>query len=56
MNNIRIPMDLRDFVENGLIQEICSQIRFVKKSSAEMTQLAYCLFAKESNNFLDIDI
>jgi predicted nucleotidyltransferase len=56
MGTVRIPVDLRDFVKNGLLNEIQSQIRFARKSSAELTQPAYALAKSEDDIMMDIDI
>ncbi|NHJ49164.1 MAG: hypothetical protein FK733_15355 [Asgard group archaeon] len=44
--DIRITIDIKDFVDAGLITEIPATCRFVKKSSSEMLQPAY--LAEES--------
>jgi predicted nucleotidyltransferase len=38
---IGLPLDLREFVEMGLIEQTEAPLRFTKKSSAEMMQPAY---------------
>ncbi|MHA1907155.1 MAG: nucleotidyltransferase domain-containing protein [Candidatus Thorarchaeota archaeon] len=40
-DRIRLPVDLRDFVEMGLITETHAPLRLTKKSSSEMIQPAY---------------
>ncbi len=40
-DRIQLPLDLRDFVEMGLITETQAPLRFTKKSSSEMVQPAY---------------
>ncbi|MFW9909364.1 MAG: nucleotidyltransferase domain-containing protein [Candidatus Thorarchaeota archaeon] len=40
-NDIRLPIDLRDFVEMGLITQTHAPLRFTKVSSSEMMQPAY---------------
>jgi predicted nucleotidyltransferase len=40
-DRIRLPLDLREFVEMGLITQTAAPLRFTKKSSSEMLQPAY---------------
>jgi predicted nucleotidyltransferase len=40
-SEIWLPLDLREFVEKGLIQQTEAPFRFTKKSSSEMMQPAY---------------
>ena len=47
-NDIRLPLDMREFVEMGLLRQTEATFRFTKKSSAEMMQPAYQLTYRES--------
>ncbi len=55
--DIRITMDLKDFIDSGLIIEIPATCRFVKKSSSEMLQPAYLVENISSDDIMmDIEI
>lgn len=56
LNTSRVSLDMRDFVENGLVREITSPVRFVKKSSAEMLQPAYTLPSTDDDAIMDFDM
>jgi hypothetical protein len=50
--NVRwLPLDLREFVEMGLLTQVEAPFRFTKKSSSEMLQPAYQL-AKDSDSMI----
>ena len=55
-SDIRLPIDLSDFVQASLIVQTEARIRFVKKSSSEMTQPAYLLGKEEADLLIDIDM
>jgi predicted nucleotidyltransferase len=40
-SDVRLPIDLRDFVEMGLITQTAAPLRFTRKSSSEMLQPSY---------------
>ena len=48
-SDIRLPLDMREFVEMGMIRQTEAPFRFTKKSSAEMMQPAYQLPYREEN-------
>ncbi|HUU77920.1 MAG TPA: hypothetical protein VMX55_06205 [candidate division Zixibacteria bacterium] len=52
-NEIRLPIDLTDFVRKGLIIQTETPIRFARKSSIEMTQPAYSLAKKNDDIMMD---
>lgn len=55
--DIRITIDLKDFVDNGLIVEIPATCRFVKKSSSEMLQPTYVIETTDSDDIMmDVEI
>ncbi|MHA1307626.1 MAG: hypothetical protein ACTSQN_10095 [Candidatus Heimdallarchaeota archaeon] len=54
--DIRLDIDLSDFVQAGILVETEAPIRFVKKSSSEMTQVAYHLVGKSDDLMIDIDM
>jgi predicted nucleotidyltransferase len=56
-DRIRLPVDLRDFVEMGLITQTAAPLRFTKKSSSEMLQPAYQIargYGKTTSDFEDV--
>lgn len=55
-SDIRLPIDLTDFVQAGILVETEAPIRFTKKSSSEMSQKAYHLGGKSDNMMIDIDM
>jgi len=55
-SDIRLHVDLSDFVQAGILVETEAPIRFVKKSSSEMTQAAYHLGGKRDDLMIDIDM
>ena len=56
LNEIRIPIDLNDFVKKGLLDEIETPVRFVRKSSSAMNQPTYILPDSPTDMMMDIDI
>jgi len=54
-NDIRLPLDMREFVEMGLIRQTEASFRFTKKSSAEMIQPAYQLAFRDSDPELMVE-
>jgi hypothetical protein len=42
-NDIWLPLDMREFVERGIVRQIETPFRLTKKSSAEMVQSSYQL-------------
>ena len=55
-SDIRLHIDLSDFVQAGILVETEAPIRFVKKSSSEMTQAAYHLGGESDDLMIDIDM
>ncbi|MHA1950432.1 MAG: hypothetical protein ACXAAO_01040 [Candidatus Thorarchaeota archaeon] len=53
-SDIWLPVDMREFIERGLIRQTEAPFRFTKKSSAEMLQPAYQLAVK-SDSEIDIE-
>ena len=49
-NDIRLPLDMREFVEMGLIRQTEASFRFTKKSSSEMMQPAYQLVIRDTDS------
>ncbi len=56
LNEIRIPIDLSDFVKKGLLDEIETPVHFVRKSSSEMNQPTYILADSSADMMMEIDI
>jgi predicted nucleotidyltransferase len=54
--DIRITIDLKDFIDADLITEIPATCRFVKKSSSEMLQPAYIIESTSDDDTLMMDI
>ncbi|TFG31380.1 hypothetical protein EU528_06395 [Candidatus Thorarchaeota archaeon] len=54
-SDIWLPVDLREFVERGLIQQTEAPFRFTKKSTAEMIQPAYQLTVRNTKSDMMIE-
>jgi hypothetical protein len=52
---IELPLNLTDFVENGLIYQIETPLRLTRKSNAEMIQPAYQLSRGSKDQMQDFD-
>ena len=55
-SDIRLHIDLSDFVQAGILVETEASAWFVKKSSSEMKQSAYHLGGATDDIMIDIDI
>jgi predicted nucleotidyltransferase len=54
-NDISLPIDLREFVNMGLMQQTEAPFRFTKKSTAEMIQPAYQLTISDAEPEIFVD-
>jgi hypothetical protein len=54
-SDIRLSLDLREFVERGLIRQTEAPLRFTKKSSIEMMQPAYQLAIRDSSPDMEFE-
>jgi len=54
-SDIWLPLDMREFVERGLIRQTEAPFRLTKKSSAEMVQPAYQLVLRDTESKMDYD-
>ena len=52
---IWLPVDMREFVERGLIRQTEAPFRFTKKSTSEMTQPAYQRVVRDTEKELDLE-
>jgi len=56
LNEIRIPIDLSDFVKKGLLDVIETPVRFVRKSSSNMNQPTYIPADGTEDMMMDFDV
>jgi hypothetical protein len=54
-SDVWLPVDLREFVGRGLIQQTEAPFRFTKKSTAEMIQPAYQLRVSDTKSDMMIE-
>ena len=54
-SDIQLAIDMREFVEMGLLRQTEAPFRFTKKSSEEMLQPAYQLATRNSETMMDIE-
>ncbi len=56
LNEIRIPIDLNDFVKKGLLDMVETPVRFVRKSSSNMNQPTYILADGTEDMMMELDV
>ncbi|NPE06820.1 MAG: nucleotidyltransferase domain-containing protein [Asgard group archaeon] len=56
LNEIRIPIDLSDFVKKDFLDVIETPVRFVRKSSSDMNQPTYILADSTEDIMMDFDV